>query len=277
LELPGVLSVREGAFQLGEYARIEGAMEWVCRASAARVTPRGGVITRADLIEALSEAGCGGVRLTLRAPERIRLVPEESLAGAVRALASWPCRVEVRTPPGHWSLAEEKIRPGQATVRIRRVEGSYGRSARASLRWWGEALVPGRFVSPGEPIPPEVFRRVMSLAPGAAWVRREEDLLNREARIPLNAWMPIPLRGVKAARLVRTGEPVRIRGRAGGLILEVPGVALQGGASGDLVRVRNVGTRRELLGRVTGAGVVEVPMDFSSSAVYSDDRKEGAP
>lgn len=60
------------------------------------------------------------------------------------------------------------------------------------------------------------------------------------------------------APVVRSGEPVTITVRAGGLQVQTKGVAAQAGRVGDLIRVINPDSGRRLSARVVGPGVVEV-------------------
>lgn len=61
--------------------------------------------------------------------------------------------------------------------------------------------------------------------------------------------------------LIQPRDLVRLTARKGNLVLTVPAAeALQGGRKGEFIRVRNPTSGRIILGRVTGAGEVEVPL-----------------
>ena len=61
--------------------------------------------------------------------------------------------------------------------------------------------------------------------------------------------------------LIQPRDLVRLTARKGNLLLTMPAAeALQGGRKGDFIRVRNPTSGRVVLGRVTGAGEVEVPL-----------------
>jgi len=62
----------------------------------------------------------------------------------------------------------------------------------------------------------------------------------------------------KQPSVVKRGQQVVVRARFGGVEGEIVGEALSDGAPGDVIRVRNLGTRKLLVGRVTDAGEVEV-------------------
>lgn len=61
-----------------------------------------------------------------------------------------------------------------------------------------------------------------------------------------------------AAVIVRAQEGVKIQISIGGLRVTAAGQALQEGRAGQLIRVQNVDSKKVLLGRVVGAGLVEV-------------------
>ncbi len=65
-------------------------------------------------------------------------------------------------------------------------------------------------------------------------------------------------RWVERRSRIERGEIVVIRLQRGALRIEGRGTAREGGAVGDWVRVRNIDSRRELLGRVARDGAVDV-------------------
>lgn len=65
---------------------------------------------------------------------------------------------------------------------------------------------------------------------------------------------------VKASAAIRKGDSVVIRAVAGSLVVRMKGLALQEGAVGKQIQVRNVQSRRIIRAIVTGPGQVEVPM-----------------
>jgi flagella basal body P-ring formation protein FlgA len=61
-----------------------------------------------------------------------------------------------------------------------------------------------------------------------------------------------------APRVIRRGQQVSIRSATTGVQVRMGGRALEGGAIGDLVRVRNASSGRIVEGRVVGPGRVRV-------------------
>jgi flagella basal body P-ring formation protein FlgA len=244
---------------LGEYARLEGDLALVARASTARILPRkGGVLSPRDVLDALAEAGCGGVPVRLLCPERVLLTPESSLEERIRTVSAWPFRVQAKVPSGHWILAEgTDIEPGLPTVRVLRAET--GQRGVARLVWWGLFPVPDRALPAGSRLP-EPVPRVTTFRGAGKLALSSDGVKGRVTRVTLNPYEPIPLSALRPEIWLQPGEDVRIRGGRGGLIVEVEGVALESGTSGDWVRVRNRATRAILRGRLVAPGVVEIPL-----------------
>lgn len=65
---------------------------------------------------------------------------------------------------------------------------------------------------------------------------------------------------VKAAEAVRNGDNVIIKATAGSLTVRIKGQALQDGAIGEQIQVRNTQSRRIIRAIVIAPGQVEVPM-----------------
>jgi flagella basal body P-ring formation protein FlgA len=71
------------------------------------------------------------------------------------------------------------------------------------------------------------------------------------------------------ARLVRRGDPVTIVVTGSGIRIEATGLALQDGAAGARITVRNAASERIVSATVTGTGVVSVPA-ITADAGYVD-------
>lgn len=63
---------------------------------------------------------------------------------------------------------------------------------------------------------------------------------------------------VELPKVVRRGERVQILARTAGMEVRMEGEALEDGAEGELIRVRNRSSKRSVEGRVTGPGIIEV-------------------
>ena len=72
------------------------------------------------------------------------------------------------------------------------------------------------------------------------------------------AGMPIPLADLMHPLQINRGEPVRMQLQAGGLTLSGQGVALESGAAGERIRVRNISSNAVIEAEVLGPGAVRV-------------------
>lgn len=63
---------------------------------------------------------------------------------------------------------------------------------------------------------------------------------------------------IQAPASIRRGERVTILGATGGVEVRMEGLALMDGAKGNLIRVRNLSSGREIEGVVTAPGIVQV-------------------
>lgn len=78
------------------------------------------------------------------------------------------------------------------------------------------------------------------------------------AKQNLTAGRYIPLRRVEKLPDVENGGTVTIVGNSGLFEIRVRGLALQNGVVGESIRVKNVDSRKILIGKITAPGVVEI-------------------
>ena len=98
----------------------------------------------------------------------------------------------------------------------------------------------------------------------AAKVPAPDLVLGRKLKRPLAAgavvlasdveYLPTPT----AAVLVKARQPVKMLSRSGSFTIRADGEAMQEGRLDDLVRVRNTASKKVVVGKVTGPGVVEI-------------------
>jgi len=132
-------------------------------------------------------------------------------------------------------------------------------SAEVIVEVLSERLVAARTLERGEIVAAEDLER-RPLEPGerAAEPIEASVLVGKRTkrRVPQGAvWRAD---WVEEAPLVSRGQPVRLRYESGALRIDATGVAREEGRVGDLVRVQNPTSRRELRGRVAADGSVHV-------------------
>jgi flagella basal body P-ring formation protein FlgA len=84
--------------------------------------------------------------------------------------------------------------------------------------------------------------------------------VSRKLRRSVRAGEPLRAQLLTDATAVRRGDRVKLRLEHGALRIETSGWASESGGVGDWIRVRNVTSQREVLGRIGADGVVHVEM-----------------
>lgn len=126
-----------------------------------------------------------------------------------------------------------------------------------------EAIIPTPRITiyPGDRLDDSVLDDME--APPDAGARRgvvesRKDLVGKIARRTLLPGQPIPTIGVDNPRLITIGTLVKIVFSEGGLTITALGMAMQAGAAGDLIRVRNQDSNLVVVGVVQPDGTVKV-------------------
>lgn len=82
------------------------------------------------------------------------------------------------------------------------------------------------------------------------------DVVGRRTRATLGEGKPVLLRQLEPVWLVARGNPVVLMAAAGGLAVSAPAEALEDGGMGDVIRVTNLSSGREVKAVVTGRNTV---------------------
>jgi flagella basal body P-ring formation protein FlgA len=83
-------------------------------------------------------------------------------------------------------------------------------------------------------------------------------VIGMQVKRQIQAGVPIPVAELMLPTQISRGDPVRLRLQVEGLSLTGQGVALESGAAGERIRVRNVSSQAVLEAEVVGPGVVRV-------------------
>ncbi len=102
------------------------------------------------------------------------------------------------------------------------------------------------------------WQRVAARRTGPSTISRLEDLVGRTPRRPITAGQAVRLTDVRPNYVIGKGDLVTIVLKAGSMTLTVSAEALEKGAVGDIIRVRNHQSRKVLETRVLGADTVAV-------------------
>ena len=122
-------------------------------------------------------------------------------------------------------------------------------------------LIPTRTIYPGETVTADLLQEVplrrQLRNPGGV----ERDWRALDGKVARRTLLPgrmIPTGSVRDAWIVEPGKPVQVIYVQGGLQIALSAVALQAGAAGDMVRLRNVDSGTVFSGVVMADGTVRV-------------------
>jgi len=96
--------------------------------------------------------------------------------------------------------------------------------------------------------------------PASDTVEEPSDAVDLRVRRAVPAGDPLRRSWLDEAPRVRRGDRVKLRLVHGALRIEGAGRAEQDGREGEWIRVRNLGSKREVIGRVADDGVVDVAL-----------------
>lgn len=85
-----------------------------------------------------------------------------------------------------------------------------------------------------------------------------DELVGKKLKRSLRQGVPLDRNSVEFPPMVARGEMVTIILKHGSLELTARGEARQDGQEGETIRVRNTNSQRDILGRVTAPGMIEV-------------------
>jgi len=119
--------------------------------------------------------------------------------------------------------------------------------------------VPVAVIYPGEVIRESMLvERAFGAGAGGSVAETKSALVGKVARRTLLPDQPIPPIAVDAPKVVSINAPVKIVFDEGGMVIIAYGSALQPGAVGDLIRVRNQDSGLVVTGRVQADGSIRV-------------------
>jgi flagella basal body P-ring formation protein FlgA len=90
------------------------------------------------------------------------------------------------------------------------------------------------------------------------WFSHVDDLLDLRAARPIGAGEVISQRHVEQIPVVHRGDEVTLEARSANMQLLAVGEALQDGGVGERIRVRNVDTRKVVIGEIVDGGTIRV-------------------
>jgi flagella basal body P-ring formation protein FlgA len=266
--LPRSVEAREGWFYLGEYAEIYGDREISSGASMA-VIHHDGSFSRKDVIDALSYTEAAGREVSLIMPDAVEVAPEPEITAELRAMTAWNWRIEIDVVPGSWAETIKdfssyrlppKITPGARSIAVKLVDGD-GREHNKQVKatWYQPIVYATEPLPRGEKV--DVSKLGVKIGKAAMMITSfssPEQLAGAVTRKTVNASVRMETGDVRQESFIRAGSTVTMVARYNGLGVEVKGIAMQRGGMGDIIRVKNLSSKKVLKAKIIGADRVEI-------------------
>lgn len=182
-------------------------------------------------------------------------------ADPVRGFPACDGDPEVRPRGGSWATAELRC---AAPVWVRAIrtgaEPAIERTVRPDGPQSGPMVVTlARSVARGEMIgASDVVLRPLPERGNEQIFTDPAMVVGRRARVGLGEGQPVLLRQLEPLLLVEAGNPLTLTASVDGLTVSAPAEALEDGQLGDVIRVVNLSSRREVKAFVTGRNIVSV-------------------
>ncbi|MDR1621334.1 MAG: flagellar basal body P-ring formation chaperone FlgA [Synergistaceae bacterium] len=296
VSIPGVVQMEGEACALSDIAALEGRRDLTERAGALLLSAQNGVITREQVIDALKVSGLEDLRIELKMPATVRVefaaqedspnqklpsdqelsfgqeLPSENptvqaesqgLAERIKSLSAWEGEVEAQyrgsVPEGRL-VSPASIVPGTsaATLRFRDAAGKE-RSLAVRLAWSQPALMLTRSVKKGEVLKEFDFvLRQIRVNRAGVYASKASQVVGRSLKKNLSQGEAVVLSLVADVPAVERGKNVTIVVRSAGLTVQAKGEALESGALGDVIKVRNVASKAIVTAVVVAGDTVEV-------------------
>ena len=261
--LPASIEAREGTFHLGEYAEIEGEQDLADAASMALLSPKNGVLTRNDVVQALGATGAAGRDVAIRMPDAVRVLPESRIAAELRAMTAWKWRVDVQgiqvDDRTDFSLPP-RVAPGARTVTVK-LNDEKGKSASKGLKltWYQPVVYSVKpLARDGSFSFPDLRVKMDDVGMAVNCVWSPDQIRHSKARQAIGAYRAISFEDVEQVMAIKRGSTVTMVAKVNGLGIEVQGIAMQRGGIGDVIKVRNLSSKKILSGVIVDVGRVEI-------------------
>jgi flagella basal body P-ring formation protein FlgA len=283
VSIPSVVRLEGEACALSDIAALEGRRDVTERAGALLLSAQNGVITREQVIDALKVSGLEDVRVELKMPAAVRVEittqeelldnnndnpPAEDLgkgdlAGWIKSLSSWEGEVEVHykgSVPGGRLVSPASIVPGTSAATLRFRDGAgKERSLAVRLVWSQPALTLTRSVKKGEILKESDFAlRPMRVNRAGIYASRASQAAGRSLKKNLSQGEAIVLGLLVEAPIIERGKSVTVLVQSAGITVKTKGEALESGALGDEIKVRNLASKAVLTAVVVASDTVEV-------------------
>ena len=253
--LPSSSSVK-----LGAISEISGDPRYGMAVANISVTPRDeDGITKDLILHSIQTSGLQGVTISLIMPDKINFSLEDPYSAEIRRQAAWPWKLKITSKDSIEGdiLEVARVKPGieKASVKIRLKDGSV-RYKRFDINWIAPTYTAMSSLEYGDVL------TLNDIDFKTCTCRREDiagspdEFLGKRLKCYLKPGEPIYARDVEPVYLVKKGDKVRFYSKSGAVTIEAIARALDSGALGQIIKVVNLDSRRVVLAKVVGDGVV---------------------
>lgn len=220
---------------------------------------------RDKLLDAIEREA--SIRTTLEKEflDQLKAILPRNGEGIVFGHLELPGRLEV--PPAAWDVRFEFRLPQRGIGRVL-GRGTMTLKGKTIKRFNGSVVIDrqarglqvNRIIRRGEAIGPydlELFDTTLSQLPPDA-LTEQVIAAGSRARTELRPGVWLTGRMFELPKLVKRRQLVTLKLVNGQIEITSKGVALEDGGAGDVIRIKNVGSGREVFGRVIASGLVEV-------------------
>lgn len=238
-------------------------LDMLKKAARATIVVERGYITPQDIVAALSDAGIGGVTLRLSMADRVSVRAETRIESWLANKAGWPGVVVTEeaysVPPGYTADPPARLYPGTDTVNLKLKGRSGNRTEPIHLRWKLVSVVADRVLPRGRKIKAEDLAvKTVDFERNRSYFSDVSDLVGKVVNRDMAKDEPFIERQTEQPDVIKSGDRVRIVYNRGSLHVWAEGKAMESGVPGDTIKVRNLRTRKIILGVIKNSRTVEV-------------------
>jgi flagella basal body P-ring formation protein FlgA len=157
--------------------------------------------------------------------------------------------------------AQPQVVGSRRLTLITRVDGQLiaNQSIRVELKAQAQVVVTTTDLKRGETLTaPDLQLQQMDISDLNEPFLAVDELIGKQLKQTVRQGQALQRNQVEFPPMIKRGERVTIQASNPGLMLKASGEARQNGELGDMIRVRNIGSQREVVCRVLAAGLVSV-------------------
>lgn len=285
INIPDVIYAHGNSFTLGHVAKITGGNTRTRRILAdLRVYPDGNILSRKEILRAISASDASDARIELYMPEYSRIETPgyegnltdieqnssrnvSSLIPVIKSLSDWNGEIEISASspvPDGKLIDPASIIPGSpaATLRFRDNNGRI-KSLSVRLTWTQNVMFARRNIRRGDKInPQDLISRPMKITRPGAYAENANQIAGFTVNRNIKQGEAVLLANLTSSNVIKKGRRVKIIARYGAASATADGITLEDGRPGEWVKVRRTDDKRVILrAKIINENSVEVQVD----------------